>query len=98
MRLIDADALKETMSDLDCESNNADFQSGMEFIMRDFMPKVIDAQPTIDAQPVQHGRWIDWSMWGDSKYECSECDCETKHRTNFCPNCGARMDGGADNG
>lgn len=51
-----------------------------------------------DAETVRHGRWVDWSMWGDSKYECSECDCEMKYTTNFCPRCGARMDGGEDNG
>ena len=54
-RLIDADALKETLSDLECEANNEDFQSGMDFAMRDFMPTVIDAQPT--AEP-KRGRWI----------------------------------------
>ena len=56
----------------------------------------IDNQPTIEPE-VRRGRWVDWSMWGESRYQCSECDCEMKYKTDFCPNCGARMDGGADN-
>ena len=52
----------------------------------------------IDAEPVKRGRWIDWSMWGDSQYQCSECNSEMKFKTNFCPRCGARMDGGAEDG
>lgn len=46
----------------------------------------------IDAKPVLHGWWVDWSMWGESRYQCSECNCEMKYKTNFCPNCGAKMD------
>ena len=103
-RLIDADALKETLSDLDCEANNADFQSGMEFVMCDFMPKVIDAQPTIETEPVRHGRWIfvgEETMhdgWTYRKHKCTECGFVTVEAKNFCPHCGAKMDGGAENG
>lgn len=46
---------------------------------------------------VRNGRWIDWSMWGESRYQCSECNCEMKYKTNFCPKCGAQMEGGAKN-
>ena len=49
-----------------------------------------------DVAPVRHGRWIS----EDSKiFKCSECDYEFEHEGytqffNFCPNCGAKMDGG----
>ena len=29
-------------------------------------------------------------------YRCSECDCIFGYPFNFCPNCGAKMKGGAD--
>lgn len=51
-----------------------------------------------DAEPVKHGRWIENSDPGQNineHYMCSECGC-TFHNwanDNYCPNCGARMDG-----
>lgn len=62
--------------------------------------------PAADVQPVKHGRWIDiyeWAKMHDSipsgmclYYWCSECQEEQEKKSNFCPHCGARMDGGAD--
>ena len=88
-RLIDADALKETLSDLECEANNENFQSGMDFVMREFMPTVIDAQPTVTAEP-KRGRWIDAREQCGS-FVCSECEYQSKAQYKFCPNCGADM-------
>ncbi len=56
--------------------------------------------PAADVAPVRHGRWLGWGKSGTPTYEnygtCSVCgeDAEiyTEHR-NYCPNCGARMDG-----
>ena len=61
--------------------------------------QVSDA-PTADVAPVRHGRWIDaypdieanpMFMYGI----CSECGFEQgiSKYLNYCPNCGARMDG-----
>ena len=54
-----------------------------------------------DVAPVQHGRWVTHSDRPDSLI-CSVCNCGFdmwKHDPhNYCPNCGAKMDGGADNG
>lgn len=53
--------------------------------------------PTADIVPVQHGRWID-----DRDYlKCPECSVMVKRDFtffdigdwNYCPNCGAKMDG-----
>ena len=61
--------------------------------------------PATDVAPVRHGRWIgiDSSFWkpthrGDipvfrKTYRCSECRRRTAIAENYCPNCGARMDG-----
>ena len=48
-----------------------------------------------DWKPLVHGRWV---FGGDGCVICSKCNEEESndnHR-NFCPNCGAKMDGGAD--
>ena len=59
--------------------------------------------PEIDAEPVRHGRWtvVILDIGGGDKIrmlQCSECSRNANMKFDFCPNCGARMDGGADNG
>lgn len=52
----------------------------------------IDRIPAADVAPVMHGQWV---FGGDGCVICSECNEEesnNNHR-NYCPNCGARMDG-----
>ena len=61
---------------------------------------VIQSLPS--AEPVRHGKWVEHvdDRWGASHYFCSECgekplkEERTNRRclSNFCPNCGARMD------
>lgn len=48
--------------------------------------------PAADVAPVVHGRWV---FGGDGCVICSKCNEEESndnHR-NFCPHCGAKMDG-----
>ena len=55
-----------------------------------------------DVAPVRHGRWIEKDKYDfGTFYDCSICgNCilDTGHSWNYCPNCGAKMDGGAENG
>ena len=51
--------------------------------------------PTIDAEPVRHGKWIGYA--GTIGNECSVCGkwidvLQGTAEMNYCPNCGARMD------
>lgn len=56
----------------------------------------------VDVAPVRHGRWIDKGEYA----VCTECGGQSGTQydgvepiplmTQFCPNCGAKMDGGAD--
>ena len=50
----------------------------------------IEDAPASDVAPVRHGRWL---LDG----RCSECLANplTTHK-NYCPNCGAMMEGGSD--
>lgn len=67
----------------------------------------LDEQPTIEAEPVRHGRWK--FEKGDNKatidgWICTACNYGYHTKVpyfecfKYCPMCGARMDGGADNG
>lgn len=65
--------------------------------------------PAADVVEVRHGRWIGYpeclkytNAYSDDHIVCSACeecfsildnDCE---RFNFCPRCGAKMDGGVN--
>jgi hypothetical protein len=58
--------------------------------------KIIKQQPTMDAEPVRHGKWIFGSTLGHSWMKCSECCVSQDGQTlcfSYCPNCGAKMDG-----
>lgn len=53
--------------------------------------------PTVDAVPVKHGRWELVDEAEPRRYGCSKCSCLSWYGTyKYCPNCGARMDGEAD--
>ena len=45
-----------------------------------------------DAVEVVHGRWVDILSWKFG-WKCSECGWMVESRGNYCPNCGAKMDG-----
>lgn len=55
--------------------------------------KCIAEASTVDAVEVVHGRWVHKGAW---HIECSECKHILAHigeAKNYCPNCGAKMDG-----
>lgn len=64
------------------------------------MYQALIEQPTADVVEVKHGTWI--SHYDDlfpveSTQECSICHEEESislYNENYCPNCGAKMDGG----
>ena len=58
----------------------------------DWIYSFVKSAPSVDAAPVVHGKWISNS----SLNKCSECRTLWDTKTNFCPNCGARMDGKED--
>ena len=53
--------------------------------------------PAADVAPVRHGRWIEKEKYTFGvMYDCSICDnriLDNGHSWNYCPICGARMDG-----
>ena len=59
---------------------------------------LISRQKAADVAPVRHGRWVHHIAGGKqiSDCWCSVCNVEHETEQNYCPNCGAKMDGGAD--
>ena len=95
MRLIDADAVLDRYY--------ADWEYHCITMAEDdrqWLRQCIDHAPTINAVPVVHGRWV---HLGGDEWCCSACGnvIHTEGRwekpdENYCPNCGAKMDGEAD--
>ena len=89
MRLIDADALGVGRCSRDVLP--ADYCAGWNGLIR-----LLEKAPTVDAVPVVHGRWNNMDGYNTRKV-CSECGWDVPEYGKFysyCPNCGAKMDGG----
>lgn len=70
------------------------------------MKRIVENIPAEDVRDVKHGHWIP-SRDGVCPIRCSECNtpalwvhgeddfgyAERRYSSNFCPYCGARMDG-----
>lgn len=100
MRLIDADELIEKL-DPEYKATVKLIKKGEAHLdnLAEGYKEVHDLiiwSPTVDAEPVRHGHWIEDDD-GDGRH-CSICgedycyaisNCELY---NYCPNCGAKMD------
>lgn len=91
VRLIDANALMKNIGKI----------PQLRGITYGRMKKAVEETPTIDAAPVVHGRWVP----GFGSYSTPKCSCcgwnipysedSRLDALSYCPNCGAKMDGGA---
>ncbi len=96
MRLIDADAAKGRI--IEEIAKNLSELNIRTFTVAAGVAEMFDCEddfPTIEVEPVKHGKWKKIQNFA----QCSEC----KHEVNwgskdflspYCPNCGAKMDGG----
>ena len=99
-RLIDADVLVDAIKDkiaVDKEIYPDDeFFRFSRFGMRTVIG-IVKNQDTVD--PVKHGHWIVYPTLV-SFLRCSQCHngvgWHNDKKPNYCPNCGARMDGEAE--
>ena len=98
VRLIDGTKLEKEIDDAIKEAHD-DFNYVAAQLL-EIIKQVVKKQPTIEAEPVRHGRWEyrhadDWMF-------CTACGADAEGNydepleTDYCPHCGARMDGGAD--
>ena len=105
MRLIDAEKLAEVLNRYleapHVQLRNSYISVGLRMGINTCLTFLNNAN-TIEAEPVRHGRWIDKGEYA----VCTECGGRSGTQydgveliplmTQFCQNCGAKMDGGAD--
>lgn len=97
-RLIDADEFIREV-DEEADTRLLGYDGGVNL---SDVKEWIDAQPTVDAVEVVHGEWIvcEEDLNGEVTYKCSNCGdelvtlCGFEIDWNYCPECGAKMDGG----
>ena len=95
MRPIDADRALEIVRDQGIAHPNA-------YHLTNYATLILREAPTIDVAPMQHGRWV--SVPHKLARVCSVCNRDEPYKFadidadvyDYCPNCGAKMDGGAD--
>lgn len=95
MRLIDADALLEKANVYRCDFGFVDDPD--VDIFDAVKVEHIENAPTVNAAPVRNSKW---EIDPDGYYPCcAACGNEPQGRvmTDYCPNCGARMNGGVHN-
>lgn len=93
MRAIDVVYFQEFINQYrQSQEERASKDLGLQYFGPHELQLLLNKIPTIDAEPVRHGRWIDTSI---GTIECSECG----HGYNlvgrfvfYCPHCGAKMD------
>lgn len=109
MRLIDADELRKTCVETNVSDVITEFEK-MPYAEKVPVLKIIEKYvsiiknaPTIDAEPVRHGKWIDMGDYVSTTYAslpiltCSVCRKESIQNeyceeNEYCPHCGAKMD------
>lgn len=52
--------------------------------------------PADDVAPVRHGRWLCVDTDTEQFFLCNRCKKKEYWESDYCPNCGCRMDGGDD--
>lgn len=81
-------------------------RASIDAVMQFNVANAIRNAPAVDAEPVRHGRWVCKTMPSlDDVYYCSVCGAEAigydgydgryySEDSDYCPHCGAKMDGG----
>lgn len=88
MRAIDADALMSHQRKAIMFYWSGEAQENVVTVSE------IEKAPTIEAEPVKHGKWIFETTNGREHMKCSNC-LKSQTPTGvfaYCPNCGAKMD------
>lgn len=89
-RFIDANALKKAIDHTGVDMlESADY---FGFTYKKIM-RMIDDAPTADVAPVVNGCWVLVDTNEEQFFVCSKCGKKEYWESDYCPNCGAKMDG-----
>ena len=70
---------------------------GQPLYKSDDIYKAIKEAPIVDVAPVKHGYWLphfpEYDCGHTIKYTCSVCSIPAEWASQYCPHCGAKMDG-----
>lgn len=77
------------------EEYNKGYNDGIKAVL-----SCIEIQPSADVAPVRHAKWVLINECVNEGIYCSNCHkkiyraeyANQKVKSNFCPNCGAKMD------
>lgn len=93
MRMIDADALRDNLQALAYDDWNQGVTTSWADAFRE-VADMVEEMPTIEERKT--GKWIDetFKPWGlvHHPYKCNQCGENSEADSNFCPNCGSRME------
>lgn len=53
--------------------------------------EIVWRTPYSDVEQVKHGYWMECSHFNHTTYICSNCKHGEVEKTNYCPDCGAKM-------
>lgn len=59
----------------------------------EYIRLLVYSVPSADVVPIRHGHWEVIDAEEPRRYGCSLCKRLSWHMENYCPNCGAKMDG-----
>lgn len=96
MRLVDADRLEAKIQERVMLLEKAYGSRDPYAIGVDEGLMYVEDAPTVDAEPVVHGRWITWNKGQNNWCECSNCNTVGSPSWKRCPVCEAKMDGGKE--
>ena len=82
------------LADIDAAMEN----EGMGYVVGQTLKRYVKRAPAADVAQVRHGRWLDVRekrLFGEHYFLCSNCKSRNGLMIpfNYCPNCGAKMDG-----
>ena len=91
-RLIDAENIARKLKNAHCAECNVVRKIQCSACWVEDVLELLDGD-AVDAVEVVHGRWEQARYTEAPLYICSECDKPEYKQHNYCPNCGAKMDG-----